>query len=124
MEYEFLYDSITGGFHVKISSEQAVFGRWLSEEIGKSADELEKVFNVIDLANASPHQELRLIGKEFTLTLNQMEAEVTANVMQADELGDDYAEQDLYVELDGHAASCGIEDLVLLLNAWQDFIQN
>ena len=66
MEYQFIRDPISG-LRIKISSEHAVIGRWLNEEIGK-----EKIAMVQALISAvkSSHEPLTLQGQEIDLILS------------------------------------------------------
>ena len=63
MEYQFTRDPISG-LRIKISSEHAIIGRWLNEEVGK-----EKIAMVQALISAikSSHEPLTLQGQEIDL---------------------------------------------------------
>lgn len=120
MEYQFIRDPISG-LRIKISSEHAVIGRWLNEEIGK-----EKIAMVQALISAvkSSHEPLTLQGQEIDLILSKDEALFEAHALHQD--NEDlvaYQDDDLMLEEEGLCSGCGFEDFVDLIESWQAFAQ-
>ncbi len=120
MEYQFIRDPISG-LRIKISSEHAVIGRWLNEEIGK-----EKIAMVQALISAvkSSHEPLTLQGQEIDLILSKDEALFEAHAFHQD--NEDlvaYQDDDLMLEEEGLCSGCGFEDFIDLIESWQEFTQ-
>ncbi|MDB2356274.1 YacL family protein [Pseudoalteromonas sp.] len=118
MEYQFIRDPISG-LRIKISSEHAVIGRWLNEEVGK--DKIAMVQALITSV-ASSFEPLRLQGQEIDLILNKDEAIFEAHALHQD--SEDlvaYQDDELMLEENGLSSGCGFEDFVDLINSWHEF---
>lgn len=118
MEYQFIRDPISG-LRIKVSSEHAVIGRWLNEEIGK--DKIAMVQALI-ASVASSFEPLRLQGQEIDLILNKDEAIFEAHALHQD--SEDlvaYQDDELMLEENGLSSGCGFEDFVDLINSWHEF---
>jgi len=118
MEYQFIRDPISG-LRIKISSEHAVIGRWLNEEIGK--DKI-AIVNALIASVASSFEPLTLQGQEIDLILNKDEAIFEAHALHQD--SEDliaYQDDELMLEENGLSSGCGFEDFVDLMNSWQEF---
>ncbi len=121
MEFEFRKDFITGQATVKLSMGHEAFATWLEQE-GQALSWVEDL-----LAQAAQLQqrvitEVKLVGSEFSLLLNQEEAQVINHSLlnndDDSELQDDWGFYDLEIE-----ACCGLEDFLNLLESWLEFIQ-
>ena len=120
MEYQFIRDPISG-LRIKISSEHALIGRWLNEEIGK-----EKVAMVQALISSvkTSYEPITLKGQEIDLILSKDEALFEAHALHQD--SEDlvaYQDDDLMPEEEGLCSGCGFEDFVDLIESWQEFTQ-
>ncbi|MEJ2912091.1 YacL family protein [Pseudoalteromonas sp. C12FD-1] len=118
MEYQFIRDPISG-LRIKISSEHALIGRWLNEEIGK-----EKVAMVQALISSvkTSYEPITLKGQEIDLILSKDEALFEAHALHQD--SEDlvaYQDDDLMLEENGLSSGCGFEDFVDLINSWHEF---
>lgn len=118
MEYQFIRDPISG-LRIKITSEHALIGRWLNEEIGK--DKVAMVQALIASVGSS-FEPLKLQGQEIDLLLTKDEALFEAHALHQDS-EDLVAYQDdfLMLEENGLCSGCGFEDFVDLINSWQEF---
>jgi uncharacterized protein len=118
MEYQFIRDPISG-LRIKITSEHALIGRWLNEEIGK--DKVAMVQALIASVSSS-FEPLKLQGQEIDLLLTKDEALFEAHALHQDS-EDLVAYQDdfLMLEENGLSSGCGFEDFVDLINSWQEF---
>ena len=123
MEYQFVRDPIFG-FRAKFNDEQALFGRWLTEEINTHPEKLNQLLMLITQAKTLQQDEVQLLGQEVTLTLSSAEALLEANVLhhQDDDLSQ-YQDDALMLDEDGLMAVCGYEDFVALIQAWCEFIR-
>ncbi|MBQ4859123.1 YacL family protein [Pseudoalteromonas carrageenovora] len=118
MEYQFIRDPISG-LRIKISSEHAIIGRWLNEEIGK-----EKVAMVQALITSvkTSYEPVTLKGQEIDLILSKDEALFEAHALHQD--SEDlvaYQDDDLMLEENGLSSGCGFEDFVDLIESWAEF---
>lgn len=118
MEYQFIRDPISG-LRIKISSEHALIGRWLNEEIGK-----EKVAMVRALISSvkTSYEPITLKGQEIDLILSKDEALFEAHALHQD--SEDlvaYQDDDLMLEENGLVSGCGFEDFIDLIESWAEF---
>ena len=118
MEYQFIRDPISG-LRIKISSEHALIGRWLNEEIGK-----EKVATVQALISSvkTSYEPITLKGQEIDLILSKDEALFEAHALHQD--SEDlvaYQDDDLMLEENGLVSGCGFEDFIDLIESWAEF---
>ncbi|WP_039949209.1 YacL family protein [Vibrio ichthyoenteri] len=122
MEFEFVRNTLMGEYYVKCSMGHEIVGRWLQEEIGKDAQKIDQVEQLIDKALAAPQQEHMLLGKEISLSILGDEVTVQENVLLHGEELDADSEYDFY-DCES-TASCGLEDFSLAIEQWQRFLNN
>ena len=118
MEYQFIRDPISG-LRIKISSEHAIIGRWLNEEIGK--DKVAMVQALISSVSSS-FEPITLKGQEIDLILSKDEALFEAHALHQD--NEDilaYQDDELMLEENDLSSGCGFEDFVDLINSWHEF---
>ncbi|MDO6638320.1 YacL family protein [Pseudoalteromonas carrageenovora] len=118
MEYQFIRDPISG-LRIKISSEHAIIGRWLNEEIGK--DKVAMVQALITSVKTS-YEPVALKGQEIDLILSKDEALFEAHALHQD--SEDlvaYQDDDLMLEENGLSSGCGFEDFIDLIESWAEF---
>ena len=118
MEYQFIRDPISG-LRIKISSEHAIIGRWLNEEIGK--EKVAMVQALISSVNSS-FEPVTLKGQEIDLILSKDEALFEAHALHQD--NEDliaYQDDELMLEENDLSSGCGFEDFVDLINSWHEF---
>ena len=118
MEYQFIRDPISG-LRIKISSEHAIIGRWLNEEIGK--DKVAMVLALISSVSSS-FEPVTLKGQEIDLILSKDEALFEAHALHQD--NEDilaYQDDELMLEENDLSSGFGFEDFVDLINSWHEF---
>lgn len=120
MEIEFRKDFISGLATVKLSMGHEAFATWLEQE-GLSAVWVDNLLsNTISLQSRTIN-EFKLGGDEFTLLLNQNEAQVVNHSLLNDQ-DESFLEEDMnYYDLEVQAA-CGLEDFINLIESWLEFI--
>lgn len=119
MEYTFKTDFITGLPVAQFSYGHEAFGPWLEQEVSKDLIKLESVVEFI--AGFNVQTEI-LVGKEYTLTIENGEVEVKANVENIEsELPENLLDDVDDFEQDS-MATCGIEDFLIMLESWRHFI--
>jgi uncharacterized protein YacL (UPF0231 family) len=121
MEYQFIRDPISG-LRIKISSEHAIIGRWLNEEIGKGKVAMVQALIVSVKTSFEP---VTLKGQEIDLILSKDEALFEAHALHQD--SEDliaYQDDDLMLEENDLSSGCGFEDFIDLIESWYEFTSN
>ncbi|MGB5444834.1 MAG: YacL family protein, partial [Psychromonas sp.] len=107
---------------VKLSMDHEAFATWLEQE-GQSINWVENLLSNILRIQQRAVNEIKLVGSEFSLLLNEDEAQVInhslLNNFDEIELEGDLSFYDLESE-----ANCGFEDFVHLIESWLLFLQN
>ena len=122
MEFEFIRNTLMGEYYVKCSMGHEIVGRWLQDEIGKDAQKIAQVDQLIEQALLAPQQEHILIGAEISLSIQGDEVIVQENVLSHGEVLDADSEYDFY-DCES-TASCGLEDFSLAIEQWKRFLTN
>ena len=122
MEFEFIRNTLMGEYYVKCSMGHEIIGRWLQEEIGKDAQKIAQVDQLIEQALTAPQQEHTLIGSEISLSIQGDEVIVQENVLSHGEELDADSEYDFY-DCES-TASCGLEDFSQAIEQWKRFLTN
>ncbi|WOH35793.1 YacL family protein [Thalassotalea fonticola] len=120
MEYTFKTDFITGLPLAQFSYGHEAFAPWLEQEVSKDLVKLEQVIEFITGINV---QTDNLIGKEYTLTVENGEVEVKANAENIESMLPEHLLDDVDDFEQDSMATCGIEDFKIMLKSWQQFIQ-
>ncbi|MFT6987304.1 MAG: hypothetical protein ACJAT7_003158 [Psychromonas sp.] len=122
MEFEFRKDFISEQATVKLSMGHEAFATWLEQE-GQALDWIEALLANIVLLQQRAINEFKLAGSEFSLLLNQDEAQVINHSLMNNQdeidLEDDLVFYDLEIQ-----ASCGLEDFLNLIESWLEFVQS
>ncbi len=121
MEFEFRKDFISEQATVKLSMGHEAFATWLEQE-GQAVDWIEDLLAKIVLLQQRAITDVKLTGSEFSLLVNQDEAQVInhslLNNQDEIDLEGDLAFYDLEIQ-----ASCGLEDFLNLIESWLEFVQ-
>ncbi|WP_283129993.1 YacL family protein [Enterovibrio norvegicus] len=121
MDYEFRRNTLDDSFHAELSMGHEALGRWLVDELGTDHAEIDNVLrNLQDVMQQGG--EWNRPGKVFHLQLTQEEALVQANAL-LEGRDEEMPEQDFHAYEEESVSLCGPEDLMVLLEAWQDFIR-
>ena len=120
MEFEFRKDFISGLATVKLSMGHEAFGTWLEQE-GQSVAWVNHLLSKTISLQSRAINEFKLMGDEFTLLLNQHEAQVVNHSLLSDQ-DESLLEEDMnFYDLEVQAA-CGLEDFINLIESWLEFI--
>jgi len=121
MEFEFRKDFISDHATVKLSMDHEAFATWLEQE-GQSVEWIEALLDTIGLLQQRTIMERQVVGSEFSLLINQDEAQVInhslLNNQDESDLQGDLQFYDLEIQ-----ASCGLEDFLNLIESWLAFVQ-
>ncbi|MEH8019942.1 YacL family protein [Rheinheimera metallidurans] len=125
MEYDFIYDRNSRNYSMRLGTEHEVLGRFLLDEFGQ---QVEAYLPLLQQLNAlKPQQSMQYQGREFLLEVERSEVTVRHNTLlgsahttlaEQQQLADD----DLQLDEQGMISQCGLEDLLQLLQAWQQFL--
>ncbi len=119
MDFEFKKNTLDGSYHVVFSSGHEAIGHWLLEELGSDLVKLDQLMRQIG-AQKENLQEWRLLGREWSLFIEQNEVHITANHLlnlENEDLDDDLSAYDEESE-----SWCGLEDFEQVLHSWRAFI--
>ena len=121
MEFEFRKDFISEQATVKLSMGHEAFATWLEQE-GQEITWIDDLLAKIVLLQQRAITDFKLLGSEFSLLLNQDEAQVINHSLISNQ--DDI---DLEVDMDFYdaeiQASCGLEDFLNLIESWLEFVR-
>lgn len=121
MEFEFRKDFISEQATVKLSMGHEAFATWLEQE-GQAINWIEDLLANILLLQQRASSEFKLVGSEFSLLINQDEAQVInhslMNNQDESDLEGDLVFYDLEIQ-----ASCGLEDFLNLIESWLEFVR-
>ncbi|MGY5730594.1 YacL family protein [Vibrio chemaguriensis] len=120
MEFEFIRNTLMGEYYVKCGMGHEIVGRWLQEEIGKDPMKIAQVEKLIEQSFSAPSQEHNLTGTEISLMIQGDEVLVQENALAHDHDVEMESELDFYNA--ESTASCGIEDFMILIERWKDFL--
>lgn len=121
MEFEFRKDFISEQATVKISMGHEAFATWLEQE-GQGVAWIEALLAKITLLQQRAISEFKLPGSEFSLLLNQDEAQVINHSLISDQ-DDTGLESDMNFYDAETQASCGLEDFLNLIESWLEFVR-
>ena len=121
MEFEFRKDFISEQATVKLSMGHEAFATWLEQE-GQTIIWIKELLAKVALLQQRAITEFTLVGGEFSLLLNQDEAQVVNH-----SLLNNQDEIDLETDMDFYdaevQAACGLEDFLNLLESWLEFVR-
>ena len=122
MEYQFSHDLTSRKYRANFYVEHQVFGHWLETEVGDNSEQLAHVLTSLDQHKHHPHQELKIVGRQYTLILTEHDAVVAVSASLANtEMSESLLEQEL--DFDSYeSAMAGIDDFHDLLLAWANFL--
>ncbi|GGW55704.1 YacL family protein [Alishewanella tabrizica] len=123
MEYEFLYDRDNRRYRLALASEQAALQHFLMDEFEHNKASYQPL--IAKLSAMTPFEDWQYLGREYSLLVQQQEVRICHNTLLSTEhfeLPEQLADADL--QLDEHLleSECGLADLLLLVQAWQDFL--
>ena len=119
---DFQFTHFQGKVAAKCSMEHIAVANWFNTELPHNSGLISTALAGVQQAkHFNPEQEIRLIGKEYSLFINADEVMVRANNLSFAQ--DEELEQNFHYYDEESIAFCGLEDFEKFLTSYQDFIQ-
>jgi uncharacterized protein len=122
MEYEFIYNSITGSSSAVFSMEHEIMGPWLEVEVGNDLSKIKTLLNAVDNIKERQTKDISIHGVEYTTVFSEDSVAIYTNSQLEGENVDLAIEDDLNTDFDS-SAECGVEDFKAFLINWLNFIK-
>lgn len=122
MEFDFIYNTEAKRYSLKLSSEQLALQCFLLDEFEPKASAYQPLLTQLHQLNAQ--SQYQWDGKEYRLTVQASEV-VICHFSLLQEQGIEMEldpEQDLELDQSQLYAECGLEDLLHLIQQWQQFL--
>jgi uncharacterized protein YacL (UPF0231 family) len=120
MDYKF-FRELGGQPVAQCESEASTFGDWLSSELSNDDAAVSEVLDVIDKLQSKQLTSHKIKGQDYTLILDQDEAELHSHLGYFDE---DKALPEGTVLDQQTAMGCGLQDLKELMLEWRQFTKD
>ncbi|GAB56576.1 hypothetical protein GPUN_2461 [Glaciecola punicea ACAM 611] len=120
MDYKFFRD-VSGKPTAECEEEAATFGDWLSNELSGDDSAVADVLVIIEQLQTQAIKTHKIKGHDYTLVLDQDEAELHRHLGYWDE--DTPLPEGTELDLQDDVG-CGLQDLKELLLDWQDFVKD
>lgn len=120
MEHDFLYLTDSRRYLLKLPSEQHALQRFLLDEFELRASSYQALLD--RLRQLGPFDEFQFQGNEYLLTVQQREVRVSHHSLGYDDSQQELPDEELTLDDSALCSECGLEDLIDLLLAWQQFL--
>ena len=122
MEFDFIYNSDAKRYSLKLSSEQLALQCFLLDEFERRASAYQSLLDQLLRLNAQ--SQYQWDGKEYRLTVQASEVVICHfSLLQDNGMAMELdPEQDLELDQSQLYAECGLEDLLHLVQQWQEFL--
>jgi uncharacterized protein len=122
MEFDFIYNTDAKRYSLKLSSEQLALQCFLLDEFEPKASAYQPLLEQLQQLNAQ--SQYQWDGKEYRLTVQAAEVVICHYALLQDESSrmELDPEQDLELDQSQLYAECGLEDLLHLVQQWQQFL--
>jgi uncharacterized protein len=122
MEFDFIYNSDAKRYSLKLSSEQLALQCFLLDEFERRASAYQSLLEQLQRLNAQ--SQYQWDGKEYRLTVQASEVVICHfSLLQEGSSNIELdPEQDLELDQSQLYAECGLEDLLHLVQQWQQFL--
>jgi uncharacterized protein len=122
MEFDFIYNTDAKRYSLKLSSEQLALQCFLLDEFDRCASAYQPLLEPLQQLNEQ--SQYQWDGKEYRLTVQAYEVVICHYALLQDESSrmELDPEQDLELDQSQLYAECGLEDLLHLVQQWQQFL--
>ncbi len=119
---DFQFNNLYGKVFTQCSMDYEAFAQWFNVEVPLNKALLTQVPKAISRLNQQELQEIRFIGREYSLFLSTDDAVVKANFLGDLNAEAEFLEDDFHLYTDESMSTCGLDDFAHLLNAYLTFI--
>lgn len=102
--------------------EHEAFAHWLNNEIQSDLTKLNQLLQQINQLKSHRTFDWSLLGREYSLFINQEEVMVKANHLNIDSQSDQGLDDDFYYYDEESIAFCGLEDFEIFLHSYLNFL--
>ena len=122
MEFDFIYNTEAKRYSLKLSSEQLALQCFLLDEFEPKASAYQPLLTQLQQLNAQ--SQYQWDGKEYRLTVQASEVVICHFSLLQEQGIEMELDPEQYLELDQSQlyAECGLEDLLHLIQQWQQFL--
>ena len=118
---DFQFSQYTNQVVAKCSMEQIALANWFNIELKLNSQLIYTALSLVQQGKSSVLQELRLIGKEYSLFIHQQEVVIKSNSLEQYSDNQDEWEQDWQYYDQESIAILGLEDFENFLNSYLAF---
>ncbi len=120
MEHDFIYLPDSRRYLMRLPPEQHALQCFLLEEFGLYASAYQPLLS--RLITLTRYDEFQFDGREYSLRVEQMEVRVLHQSIGQQFDDERELDPDLTTDDSNLRSECGLEDLIALLKAWQQFL--
>lgn len=120
MEHDFIYLPDSRRYLLKLAAEQHALQCFLLEEFELRAASYQPLLD--KLQTLGLYDEYQFDGREYSLQVERMEVRVFHHSCGQHHAEDQFLEAELSTDDAALHCECGLEDLIRLLQAWQQFL--
>lgn len=120
MEHDFIYLPDSRRYLLKLAAEQHALQSFLLEEFELRAASYQPLLD--KLQTLGLYDEYQFDGREYSLQVERMEVRVFHHSCGQPHADDQFLEAELSTDDAALHCECGLEDLIHLLQAWQQFL--
>lgn len=120
MEHDFIYLPDSRRYLLKLAPEQHALQCFLLEEFTLRAASYQPLLDA--LQQLGLYSEYQFDGSEYSLQVERMEVRVFHQSCDQQHADDQFLEAELSTDDANLQSECGLEDLIQLLQAWQQFL--
>jgi uncharacterized protein YacL (UPF0231 family) len=120
MEFDFIYLPDSRIYQLQLPMEQHALQRFLLDEFERRGSAYQPLLDA--LSTLGPYSEYQFSGREYWLKVERQEVLICHHSVGVLDAGEPELEEGLSTDDASLTAECGLEDLIHLLQQWQQFL--
>jgi len=120
MEHDFTYLSDSRRYLMRLPPEQHALQRFLLDEFESSRSAYQPLVEA--LQSLGTYDEYQCHGKEYVLSVQQREVRISHHSLGYEDVNQELPDDELTLDDSALHCECGLEDVLELLQAWQNFL--
>ncbi len=121
MDFEFTKNTMLGEYRAHFAMEHLIFGRLLEDELKQDRTKIDQLLAVAETSDSAPLSDFKWQGTELLVLFHNYEVTVVENSIYQDL--EETFEDNLNLYDSESSAQCGLEDFIVLIGKWLDFIE-